>query len=441
MDQQLIANIVKDFKQEVSTLSCLNHLNIIRFYGICETSEWGIVMEFANLGTLKNHIQDLTRSQASKACLDMFQGLRYLHSKEYIHRDMKLENILLVGDLNSGFIAKIADFGLSRVTGVNMSAGIGTSMYMAPETVVEPVQYDNKVDVYSSTIIVFQVFTKERFPFTQDPSLIVQIQAIRRSIKPQIPTYIPRTLQALIAKGWSRQPQERPKVDEFIEAFEELVETFSTVGDLPEMTVKISKQNQARNIGKDIFSGTAVFAFQWAQDLEEGNSRELRTRMVDDIMQYYDQAAKILPHVLTALQNVPKHKFMDANRTPGSSRSEKIQRTYTWNRSMAIVGNLSLGDTGFLGLQMSMLKIDVGMDVLVIGGRGYIESLISQLVGPKGTIIVVDTSLPSIDTLITLMSQIAPERNIKYYHADNYKITNKDKSGIFIWQSGVQKRV
>ena len=144
--------MTKGFQQEVSTLSCLKHLNIIRFYGICEinpkTSECGIVMEFANLGTLKNHIQDLTRLQASKACLDMFQGLRYLHSKEYIHRDMKLENILLVGDLNSGFIAKIADFGLSRVTGVNMSAGIGTSMYMAPETVVEPVQYDNKVDVY-----------------------------------------------------------------------------------------------------------------------------------------------------------------------------------------------------------------------------------------------------------------------------------------------------
>ena len=317
----------KVFKREVSALSCLNHPKIIRFYGICETnprtSEWGIVMELSKLGTLKKHIHDLTQSQASKACLDMFQGLQYLHTKGYIHRDMKLENILLVGDFNSGFIAKIADFGLSRQIAPNMS-WVGTWMYMAPEMVQPPYQYDNKVDVYSSSIIVFEVFTKDRFPFPVNPNPMKLIQTVELSNKPEIPTYFPRTLQTLIPKGWSRQPQERPKVEEFIKAFEELVETFSIVGDLPEMTVKINKQKQAQNIGKDIFSATTVFAFQWAQDLEEGNSRELRTKMVEDTMKNYDQATKILPHVFTALQNVPKHKFMDANRTPGSSRSEKI---------------------------------------------------------------------------------------------------------------------
>ena len=370
----------------------------------------------------------------------MFQGLQYLHSKGYIHRDMKLENILLLGDLNSGFIAKIADFGLSRETDLNMTPGRGTCMYMAPEMVEDPVQYTNKVDVYSSSIIVFEVFTKERFPFPHTSNPMQQIVAIRRSIKPQIPTHIPPTLQTLIAKGWSRQPQERPKVNEFIEAFEELVETFSTVGDLPEMSVKINRQNHARNIGKDIFSGTAVFAFQWAQDLEEGNSRELRTKMVDDIKKNYDQAAKILPHVLTALQNVPKHKFMDAEVTPGKTRSEKIERIYTCNKSMGVVGNAHVGGSGFLGLQLSMLKIDVGMDVLVVSGRGYIESLVSQLVGPKGKVTVVSTSKKSMETLDSLMRQIQPERDIAYYTVDNYEITSK-RGGIFIWQSGVQKKV
>ena len=217
-------SMTKGFQQEVSTLSCLKHLNIIRFYGICETnprtSECGIVMEFANLGTLKNHIQDLTRLQASKACLDMFQGLQYLHSKEYIHRDMKLENILLVGDLHRDFTAKIADFGMSRITAQVMTKFLGTPMYMAPELVQDSVRYNNKVDVYSSSIIVFEVFTKERFPFPYDPNPIQQIQAVRRSNKPQMPCDIPRRLQTLIVKGWSRQPQERPKVEEFIEAFE-----------------------------------------------------------------------------------------------------------------------------------------------------------------------------------------------------------------------------
>ena len=85
----------------------------------------------------------------------------------------------------------------------------------------------------------------------------------------------------------------------FIEAFEELIETYSNMGDLPENTVQINTQNQAQSIRKEIFSGAIVFAFQWDPDLEEGNSRQLRTKMLDDIKKNYSQAAQILPIVLT----------------------------------------------------------------------------------------------------------------------------------------------
>ena len=86
-----------------------------------------------------------------------------------------------------------------------------------------------------------------------------------------------------------------------------------------------------------------------------------------------------------------------------------------------------------------MLKIDVGVDVLVVSGRGYIESLVSQLVGPKGKVTVVDTSKPCMETVSSLMREIEPERNIAYYTVDKYEITSI--GGIFIWQSGVQKKV
>ena len=185
----------KEFHRETSAMSCLNHENIIRFYGHCEinpaASEWSIIMEFANLGTLKDHLQDLIPPQASKACLDMYHGLQYLHKKDYVHRDMKLENILLVGDLNSGFMAKIADFGLSRITTQIMTSFCGTLHYMAPELAQEMAKYNYKADVYSSAIIVFELFTKQRFPFPYDPNPIKQLHAVRQSNKPQIPSYIP----------------------------------------------------------------------------------------------------------------------------------------------------------------------------------------------------------------------------------------------------------
>ena len=215
--------------RETSALSCLNHHNIIRFYGICQTnskpSESIIVMEFANLGTLIDHFQELTHSQASKVCLDMYQGLQYLHRKKYIHRDMKLENILLVGDNLNAFMAKIADFGLSRRIAPNMTVGLqGTPLYMAPELIQAQQadsDYNYKVDIYSSTIIIFELFSQQRFPFPITQGNYELERAILRSVKPKIPSHMP--LQTLIAKGWSREPQKRPEVDEFIEAFKEHV--------------------------------------------------------------------------------------------------------------------------------------------------------------------------------------------------------------------------
>ena len=409
----------KDFKRETSALIFTNHDNIIRFYGIweidAETSEWSIVMEYANLGNLDEHIKNLTFSQASKVCLDMYHGLQFMHRMGYIHRDLKPANILLFGDLKilNSVRAKLADFGLSRklTPRTKMTAGCGTYYYMAPEVAKNGGDYDYKVDVYSSTIITFEVFTNLPIPFPDRDSSL-KLEAVTMSNKPQIPSYIPKKLKTLIEKGWSKKPQARlAKVDDFIKVIENL-----TMEDF-----QIAMQNQAERIGEDILSES--MANQWNQDLEEGNSRELRTKMVDDIKKNYGPVAKFLPRVLTAIQNVPKHPFMDVDKTPGSIRSQKIERIYTWNNFMKVVGNTYVEESGFLGLQLSMLEIDVGMDVLVVGASGYIESLVSQLVGPQGKVTVVDTSESRIDTFSTMLIQIAPQQqqNITYRHVDNYE--------------------
>ena len=406
----------KDFKRETSALSFINHENIIRFYGIWEirNSEWSIVMEYANLGNLDEHLKKLAFSQASKVCLDMYHGLQFMHRMGYIHRDLKPANILLFGDLKilNSVRAKLADFGLSRklTPRTKMTAGCGTYYYMAPEVAKNGGDYDYKVDVYSSTIITFEVFTNLPIPFPDRDSSL-KLEAVTMSNKPQIPSYIPKKLKTLIEKGWSKKPQARlAKVDDFIKVIENL-----TMEDF-----QIAMQNQAERIGEDILSES--MANQWNQDLEEGNSRELRTKMVDDIKKNYGPVAKFLPRVLTAIQNVPKHPFMDVDKTPGSIRSQKIERIYTWNKSMNIVENSSVGPSWYLGLKLSMMKIDIGMDVLVIGAFGYIESLVSQLVGPQGKVTVVDDSKPRIATFRNLMRKIGPERNIEYHHVNNCKV-------------------
>ena len=67
---------------------------------------------------------------------DIAEGLKYLHSKGIVHRDIKLDNIML-SNRNEDGIARIIDFGFAMrsVTGETVTTAMGTLGYMAPEVV------------------------------------------------------------------------------------------------------------------------------------------------------------------------------------------------------------------------------------------------------------------------------------------------------------------
>ena len=85
-------------------------------------------------------------------------GMSHIHSRGMMHRDLKLENIMM----NSVFNSKVIDFGLVHVAdafgGGSLTKGIGTLAYMSPEMVNEE-DYDFKTDVYSYGIILIALFT------------------------------------------------------------------------------------------------------------------------------------------------------------------------------------------------------------------------------------------------------------------------------------------
>ena len=89
-------------------------------------------------------------------------GMSYLHSHKVIHRDLKLENILLDEYLNP----KISDFGLSKIIdflsismNVQSQRGLkGTPIYIAPEIYAEE-EYSKSSDVYAFAFIVYEIIT------------------------------------------------------------------------------------------------------------------------------------------------------------------------------------------------------------------------------------------------------------------------------------------
>ncbi|ESQ54073.1 hypothetical protein EUTSA_v10025332mg [Eutrema salsugineum] len=126
----------QQFQQEVSMLAYLKHPNIVRFIGACiKPMVWCIVTEYAKGGSVR---QFLTKRQnravplklAVKQALDVARGMAYVHERNFIHRDLKSDNLLISADRS----IKIADFGVARieVQTEGMTPETGTYRWMAP---------------------------------------------------------------------------------------------------------------------------------------------------------------------------------------------------------------------------------------------------------------------------------------------------------------------
>jgi serine/threonine protein kinase len=130
-----------DIQREAALCFQVQHPNIVALLGLTRLKNnfMGIVMEWADQGSLREHMAKMNPAEKIKVSLCICEGLDYMHSIQIAHRDLKPENVLLFGDKT---IAKISDFGTSKViqtiiVGTNM---VGTPKYSAPETMLRGIQ-------------------------------------------------------------------------------------------------------------------------------------------------------------------------------------------------------------------------------------------------------------------------------------------------------------
>lgn len=157
-------------RREIAVLSSLNHPNITPLYGIATTSFSplpGIVTPWYTNGSadryLPKHKPSIT--QRIKLCIDIANGLQYLHGMQTTHGDLKPANILIDDDGN----ACLCDFGLASFLGEEAGTGftttteyVGTARYAAPEIFNRPVDAVGFMatpasDVFSFGCVVYEV--------------------------------------------------------------------------------------------------------------------------------------------------------------------------------------------------------------------------------------------------------------------------------------------
>ncbi|XP_068497316.1 mitogen-activated protein kinase kinase kinase 1-like isoform X3 [Phaseolus vulgaris] len=120
-------------RQEISLLSQFRHDNIVQYLGTGKDNDkLYIFLELVTKGSLANLYKKyrLMDSQVSAYTRQILSGLKYLHDRNVIHRDIKCANILV----DATGSVKLADFGLAKVTKLNNVNSVGGSLYwMAPE--------------------------------------------------------------------------------------------------------------------------------------------------------------------------------------------------------------------------------------------------------------------------------------------------------------------
>uniref|UniRef100_A0A5B7ASJ3 non-specific serine/threonine protein kinase n=1 Tax=Davidia involucrata TaxID=16924 RepID=A0A5B7ASJ3_DAVIN len=216
LEQDLTAENIEDFCNEISILSRLRHPNVILFLGACtKPPRLSMVTEYMEMGSLYYLIhlsgqkKKLSWRRRLKMLRDICRGLMCIHRMKIVHRDLKSANCLV----NKHWVVKICDFGLSRVmtnTPMRDSSSAGTPEWMAPELIrSEP--FAEKCDIFSLGVIMWELCTLNR-PWDGVPPERVVYAVANEGSRLEIPE---GPLGRLIADCWA-EPHERPSCEEIL---------------------------------------------------------------------------------------------------------------------------------------------------------------------------------------------------------------------------------
>lgn len=191
------------FINEIMVMKDSRHDNIVNFLDsyLRGQNDLLVIMEYMEGGSLTEVIENnegrLSETQIATICRETLRGLQFLHKKHIIHRDIKLDNVLLdargnVKITDFGYCAKLTDQRSKRATMA------GTPYWMAPE-VVKQKEYDEKVDVWSLGIMTIEMIEGEPPYLNEEPLKALYLIATNGTPKLKKPDSLSNSIKKFLS--------------------------------------------------------------------------------------------------------------------------------------------------------------------------------------------------------------------------------------------------
>lgn len=233
--------------REAKIMSELRSEYLVGFRGIC-FDPCCLVMEYCEGGALSERLQTneaIPLNLQMHWALQITYGLQQLHLQKILHRDLKSANILLDGQNN----AKIADFGLSTVTGSiaksrsARSNPAGTLPWMAPE-LHKRKSHSQETDVYSLGVVLWEIASR-RVPYAglEVGQMISETITGRQDLMPDGP----KVFLIMINACWHLDPLQRPTTQQIGEEFSKALKNLENLP-VPVSTAGLSTSHEKESL-------------------------------------------------------------------------------------------------------------------------------------------------------------------------------------------------
>jgi len=219
-DPKITEELKEEFNNEIEKLFILRHPYIIQLYGITDkdkSQKLAVITELAPKGSLFDYLHknpktknNLSLEFKNKISKQLICTMAYIHTRGFVHRDLKTQNILLDKNLDM----KMCDFGLTKLKSeLNSGSGqfAGTPCYMAPE-LFDRKYYDEKVDVFAFGTVLWEIYS-QKIPYINCDSAEIK-QKVTKGEELYCSSIIPKQIVSLIHKCRSVKPADRPSFEQ-----------------------------------------------------------------------------------------------------------------------------------------------------------------------------------------------------------------------------------